>query len=90
MNRRWLPVIRPGMASSGCYRYTVSPDSQTSIEAMALMLAAADKKDVFSRFAKLFESNLAIIPAEMQAQADLKLFTRAAIERGARARHQIL
>ena len=46
------------------------------------MLAAAEKKDVFSRFAKLFENNLAIIPAELQAQADLKLFTQAAIERG--------
>jgi len=46
------------------------------------MLAAAEKKDVFSRFAKLFENNLAIIPAGMQAEADLKLFTRAAIERG--------
>lgn len=59
-----------------------SGDAQTSLEAMALMLAAADKKNVFSRFARLFENNIAIIPAGMQAQADLKLFTRAAIERG--------
>ena len=59
-----------------------SNDARTSVEAMALMLAAAEKKNVFSRFAKLFENNLAIIPAELQAQADLKLFTQAAIERG--------
>lgn len=59
-----------------------SGDARTSLEAMALMLAAAEKKSVFSRFAKLFENNLAIIPAGMQAEADIKLFTRAAIERG--------
>lgn len=59
-----------------------SNDARTSAEAMALMLAAANRKDVFSRFAKLFENNLAIIPAGMQAEADLALFTRAAIERG--------
>ena len=59
-----------------------SGDARTSVEAMALMLAAADKKNVLSRFATLFENNLAIIPAGMQAEADLKLFTRAAIERG--------
>jgi hypothetical protein len=59
-----------------------SGDARTSIEAMALMLKAADKKGVFSRFAQLFENNMAIIPAGLQAEADLKLFTRAAIERG--------
>jgi len=59
-----------------------SNDARTSVEAIALMLAAAEKKDVFSRFAKLFENNLAIIPAGMQTETDLKLFTRAAIERG--------
>lgn len=59
-----------------------SGDARTSVEAMALMLAAADKKGVFSRFAELFENNMAIIPAAMQAETDLKLFTRAAIERG--------
>ena len=59
-----------------------SNDARTSVAAMAMMLAAADKKGVFSRFAKLFENNLSIIPAGMQAEADLPLFTRAAIERG--------
>ena len=59
-----------------------SGDARTSVEAMGLMLKAADKKNVFSRFAKLFENNLAIIPAALQAEADLNLFTRAAIERG--------
>ncbi len=59
-----------------------SGDARSSAQAMALMLVAADKKGVFSRFAKLFENNLAIIPASLQAEADLKLFTRAAIERG--------
>lgn len=59
-----------------------SGDARTSVEAMALMLAAADKKGVFSRFASLFENNLAIIPASLQAEANLKLFTRAAVERG--------
>ena len=59
-----------------------SGDAQTSLEAMTLMLKAADKKDAFSRFAKLFENNIAIIPAGMQAEADLKLYARAAIERG--------
>ena len=59
-----------------------SGDARTSLEAMALMLAAADKTGTFSRFAKLFENNMAIIPASLQAEADLNLFTRAAIERG--------
>jgi len=59
-----------------------SNDARTSVQAMALMLAAADKKDVFSRFARLFENNLAIIPAGLQAEANVKTFTRAAIERG--------
>ena len=59
-----------------------SGDARTSLEAMTLMLNAADKKGVFSRFAKLFENNIAIIPAGMQAEADLKLYARAAIERG--------
>jgi len=64
------------------FQLATANDARTSVEAMALMLGVADKKGVFSRFAKLFENNLAIIPAGMQAQADLKLFTRAAIERG--------
>ena len=59
-----------------------SGDVRTSLEAMALIFKAADKKGVFSRYAALFQSNLAIIPAGMQAEADIKLFTRAAIERG--------
>jgi len=59
-----------------------SGDARSSLEAMTLMLNAADKKGVFSRFAQLFENNLAIIPAGMQAEADLKLYTRAAIQRG--------
>ena len=61
---------------------TASGDAPSSLEAMALILAAADKKGAFSRFAELFENNLAIMPAGLQAEADLKLFTRAAIERG--------
>jgi len=59
-----------------------SGDARTSVTAMALMLKAADKKSVFSRFAKLFENNLAIIPAGLQAEADVEIFARAAIERG--------
>ena len=61
---------------------TSSGDARTSVQAMALMLKAADRKGVFSRFAKLFENNIAIIPAGLQAEADMKLFARAAIERG--------
>ena len=64
------------------FQLATANDARTSVEAMALMLKAADKKGVFSRFAELFENNLAIIPAGMQAEADLKFFTRAAIERG--------
>ncbi|WP_026942577.1 hypothetical protein [Hellea balneolensis] len=61
---------------------TSSGDARTAVEAMALILTAADKKGVFSRFAKLFENNMAIIPVSLQAEADVKIFTRAAIERG--------
>ena len=47
-----------------------------------MMLKAADKKGVFSRFVRFFRNNIAIIPPSMQAETDLKLYTRAAIERG--------
>jgi hypothetical protein len=59
-----------------------SGDARSSVEAMALMLKAADKKGVFSRFVRFFRNNIAIIPPSMQAETDLKLYTRAAIERG--------
>ena len=59
-----------------------SGDARSSAQAMALMLKAADRKGVFSRFATLFANNLVIIPAGLQAEADIKLFARAAIERG--------
>jgi len=61
---------------------TSSGDAPIAAEAMSLILKAADKKGVFSRFAKLLENNMAILPASLQAEADLKTFTRAAIERG--------
>jgi len=57
-------------------------DSRSSAQAMALVLARADREGTFSRFTQLFEQNLLIIPAQFQAEADLKLFARAAIERG--------
>jgi len=57
-------------------------DARSSAQAMALVLARADREGTFSRFTQLFEQNLAIIPAQFQAEADLKLFARAAIERG--------
>lgn len=59
-----------------------SGDARSSAEAMALVLMRADKDGVFSRFAQLFKSNMAIIPANLQAEANLKLFARAAIKRG--------
>lgn len=59
-----------------------SGDARSSAEAMALVLARADRDKTFSRFAKLFQSNMANIPASLQAKANLKLFARAAIERG--------
>jgi len=58
-----------------------SGDARSSAEAMALVLKRADRDRTFPRFAKLFESDMAIIPAEFQAQVNLKLFARAAIER---------
>ena len=59
-----------------------SGDARSSIQAMALVLARADRDGTFSRFTRLFQSTLAIIPAGLQAEADLKLFTKAAVERG--------
>ena len=59
-----------------------SGDATSALEAMALILAAAEKKGAFSRFATFFENNLALMPAGLQAETDLKLFTRAAILRG--------
>lgn len=61
---------------------TASGDARSSAQAMALVLARADKDKVFSRFARLFEQNVAIIPPALQAEADVKLFARAAIKRG--------
>jgi len=40
-----------------------------------------DSNVTFPRFAKLFEADIAIIPAEFQAETNVKLFARAAIER---------
>ena len=57
-------------------------DARSSVQAMALILKAAKKKDVFSRFAKLFANDMAIIPPSLQAETDLGLFARAAVERG--------
>ena len=61
---------------------TASGDVRSSAQAMALVLKRADRDGTFTRFSKLFENNLAIIPASFQAEADLKLFARAAVERG--------
>ena len=61
---------------------TASGDVRSSAHAMALVLKRADRDGTFTRFSKLFENNLAIIPASFQAEADLKLFARAAVERG--------
>jgi len=70
------------LGTAQIFQLANSNDAQTSVEAMALILSAADKKGVFPRFVKLFETNLAIIPTGMHAEADLKLFTRAAVQRG--------
>jgi len=61
---------------------TASGDVRSSAEAMALVLTRADRDNTFSRFVQLFQSNIAIIPPSFQAEANLKLFARAAIERG--------
>ena len=61
---------------------TASGDVRSSAQAMALVLARADRDGTFTRFSKLFENNLAVIPASFQAEADLKTFARAAVERG--------
>ena len=57
-------------------------DAATSAQAMGLILKAADKEGVFSRFANLFANDMQILPANLQAEAALRLFTRAAVERG--------
>lgn len=59
-----------------------SGDAMSSAEAMAMVLARADKDGTFSRFAHLFQPNIAAIPASVQAEVNLKLFARAAIKRG--------
>jgi len=59
-----------------------SGDAATSAQAMGLILKAADREGVFSRFARLFAVDMQIIPANLQAEAALGLFTRAAVERG--------
>ena len=59
-----------------------SGDARSSVQAMALVLARAERDGTFSRFTKLFQPILAIIPASFQAEADLKLFAKAAVERG--------
>jgi len=60
---------------------TATGDARSSAQAMALVLERADKDKTFPRFAKLFEADIAIIPAEFQAETNVKLFARAAIER---------
>lgn len=80
-----LPSAKANISPKGTAQIfqlaTSSGDARVAAEAMGLILAAADKKGVFSRFAKLFEPNMAILPASLQAEADIKIFTRAAIER---------
>ena len=61
---------------------TASGDASSSAQAMALVLERADKDGTFIRFAELFQPNIAIIPASVQAETNLKLFARAAIKRG--------
>lgn len=50
--------------------------------AMAALLARADAAAAFDRFAEFLQAELQFIPANLQAEADLKLFARAAVNRG--------
>jgi len=59
-----------------------SGDARSSARAMGLILKRADQAEAFSRFAELFETDMQIIPPHLQAEANLNLFARAAIERG--------
>ena len=60
---------------------TSGGDVRASAEAMSLVLARAEQGGTFSRFAKLFEPALAVIPPSFQAQANVNIFAKAAIER---------
>jgi len=56
-------------------------DPVVTSKAAAAVLNRADKKGAFARFAKLLESEIAVMPAEAKAAADLKTFAKAAVLR---------
>ena len=56
-------------------------DPAITAKAAAAVLTRADKKGAFARFAQLLENEMAFIPAEAKAQADLKTFAKAAVLR---------
>ena len=60
---------------------TSGGDVRASAEAMSLVLARAEQGGTFSRFAKLFEPALAVIPPGFQAETNVNIFAKAAIER---------
>ena len=56
-------------------------DPAVTAKAAAAVLTRADKKGAFSRFAKLLEGEIALMPAGAKAEADLKTFAKAAVLR---------
>lgn len=56
-------------------------DPALTAKAAAGVLTRAEKKGAFSRFAKLLEGEVALMPAQAKAQADLKVFAKAAVLR---------
>ncbi len=57
-------------------------DPALTAQAASEVLKRAEKKGAFSRFAKLLENEIAVMPAEAKVASDLKIFARAAIKRG--------
>lgn len=57
-------------------------DPANTAKAAAELLSRAQKAGAFERFADVLESEISVMPAEVKAQENLKLFAKAAILRG--------
>ena len=56
-------------------------DPAVTAKAAAAVLKRADQKGAFTRFSKLLESEIAVMPASAKVQADVKTFAKAAVLR---------
>ena len=56
-------------------------DPAVTAKAAAAVLTRADRKGAFTRFSKLLENEITLLPASAKAEADLKIFAKAAVLR---------